>query len=64
MSKTNVIICRDCPEPTHNRTERCGPCRQKFLKSCEREEANGGWPLRDELPTSDPIGDIDESSHS
>lgn len=61
MSK---IECRDCQEPTNNRTERCGPCRQKFLKLQERLEANGGWPLSEEIPTSDPIGDIDASSNA
>jgi len=47
--------------------------KSKFRKNSNKNEpvykhtkewdCNGGWPKRDEIPTSDPIGDVDESSN-
>ena len=36
--KPKPIICRDCDEPTWNRTERCGPCRKAFNDKVKQEK--------------------------
>ena len=32
--------------------------------SVNTDTYNGGWPTRDDLPTKDPIGDVDEPENS
>ena len=43
--KLNKISCRDCGEPTWNRTERCGICREIW-----RKNMNIAKPYSDTLP--------------